>query len=85
MRRNISQLITTSIVEMDWPGANTNAFFKNKLYAFLNLKIIAILDKRKLFFEFKEKDKILLFWLIHFLRNRAEIKVRQMWYLGHQI
>lgn len=46
---------------MDWPGANTNAFFKNKLYAFLNLKIIAILDKRKLFFEFKEKDKILLF------------------------
>lgn len=36
-------------------------FLKNKLYSFLNLKIIAILDKRKLFFEFKEKDKILLF------------------------
>ena len=44
-------------------------FFKNKLYAFFKLKIIAILDKRKLFFEFKEKDKILLFWL--FLKKQG--------------
>lgn len=36
-------------------------FLFNNLCAFLNLKIIAILDKRKLSFEFKEKDRIHLF------------------------
>lgn len=36
-------------------------FFFNKLCTFLNLQIMAILDKRKLFFEIKEKDRIHLF------------------------
>lgn len=59
--RNIIQLITTSIVEMDCTIASTNAFFKNKLYSFLNPKIIAILDKEETLLWIQRRTKILLF------------------------
>lgn len=51
-------------------------FFLNKLCAFLNLKFIGVLDKAKLAFEFKEKDRIHLVWQIDFLRNRAGTGVK---------
>lgn len=69
-----------------WIGMVKTAvpFFFNKLCAFLNLKIIAILDKSKHFFEFREQDRIHLFWQIDFLRNRAGTGVRQMGCLGQK-
>lgn len=43
-----------------WIGLaqTATAIFFNKLCAFLNLKIFAMLDKREVVFEFKEKNRI---------------------------